>query len=85
MTSDTKYAILIILVKIKYDRGVNLKNEDLKKQLLFDADEIIKIVSKGNTAEIKKNKEGIFILEVSRKKIKKDLTGSITHSINRID
>lgn len=73
MTSNINHAILIILVKIIFDRGVSLKNEELKEQLLLNADEIIKIISKGNTAEVKKNKEGICILEVTRKKIKKGL------------
>lgn len=73
MTSNINHAILIILVKIIFDRGVSLKNEELKEQLLLNADEIVKIISKGNTAEVKKNKEGISILEVTRKKIKKGL------------
>lgn len=50
-----------------------MKNEELKEQLLLNSEEIIKIISKGNTAEIKKSKEGISILEVSKKKIKKCL------------
>ena len=33
---------------------------------------IVDIIADGNTAEIKKNKDGILILEVFRKKIKKD-------------
>ena len=48
-----------------------MKNEDLKEQLMINAEEIIKIILRGNTAEVKKNKDGISIFEVSRKKIKK--------------
>ena len=33
-------------------------------------DEIIKSILDGNTIEVKKNKDGIQILEVSKKKIK---------------
>lgn len=50
-----------------------MKNEDLKEQLMINAEEIIKIILRGNTAEVKKNKDGISIFEVSRKKIKKDI------------
>lgn len=46
-----------------------MRKEDLKKQLLHNIDSVIDIVFKGNTAEVKKNKEGILILDVSRKKI----------------
>lgn len=42
--------------------------EQLKQQLIDNAENIIQIVSKGNTAEIKKNKDGIVIYEVTRKK-----------------
>ena len=47
----------------------NLDREVLKKQLLSNIDVIVDIVSKGNTSEIKKNKDGILILEASRKKV----------------
>lgn len=50
-----------------------MKNEDLKEQVIVNAEEIVKIISKGNTAEVKKNKEGISVFEVSRKKIKKGI------------
>jgi hypothetical protein len=46
-----------------------LDKENLKKQLLHNVDNIIDIVYKGNSVEIKKNKDGILILEVARKKI----------------
>ena len=46
-----------------------MDKECLKKQLLHNIDNIVNITYKGNTAEIKKNKDGILILEVSRKKI----------------
>lgn len=52
---------------------MNHEHNKLKQQLLSYADDIITIVSKGNTAEIRQNKEGISILEVTRKKIKKGL------------
>lgn len=44
----------------------------LKQQLLLCIDDIIKIVSKGNTAEIRQNKEGILVLDVEKKKITKN-------------
>lgn len=46
----------------------------LKQQLLTYIDDIIKIVSKGNTAEIKQNKEGILVLDVEKKKISKNFS-----------
>ena len=48
-----------------------MEKEILKKQLLQNIDKIIDIVHKGNTTEVKKNKDGILILEVIRKKIDK--------------
>lgn len=46
-----------------------MEKENLKKQLLSNIDVIVDIISKGNTAEIKKNKNGVLILETIRKKI----------------
>lgn len=43
----------------------------LKQQLLSYTDDIIKIVSKGNTAEIRQNKDGILVLDIEKKKITK--------------
>jgi hypothetical protein len=51
----------------------NLKKENLKNQILSNIDIIIDIVLKGNTAEVKKNKDGILILETSRKKLNLEL------------
>lgn len=45
-----------------------MKNEQLKEQLVLNAENIVQIISKGNTAEIKKNKDGIVIYEITRKK-----------------
>lgn len=50
-----------------------MKKEDLKEQLISNSDEIVNIISKGNTAEIKASKDGIVILDVSKKKLKKSL------------
>lgn len=47
-----------------------MDKENLKQQLLSNIDIIIEIISKGNTAEVKKNKDGVLILETIRKKIK---------------
>ena len=47
--------------------------DELKNQLLENIDAIVDIITDGNTAEIKKNKDGILILEVYRKKIKKSI------------
>ena len=52
----------------------NEKYNELKQQLLLHIDEILSIIIKGDTVEIKKNKDGVSVFEVSRKKIKKDLT-----------
>lgn len=49
-----------------------MKHEELKEQLQSNLDDIITIISKGNTAEIKKNTNGVLILEVSKKKLIKD-------------
>lgn len=49
----------------------------LKQQLLSYIDDIIKIISKGNTAEIRQNKEGILILDVEKKKITKNFQKGI--------
>ena len=50
-----------------------MNKEVLKNQLLSNIDAIVDIIENGNTAEVKKNKDGILILEVFRKKIKKVL------------
>ena len=50
-----------------------MNRETLKKQLLLNIDAVVDIIESGNTAEIKKNKDGILILEVFRKKIKNTL------------
>ena len=50
-----------------------MKNENLKEQIIINAEEIVKIILKGNTAEVKKNKEGISVFENKKKKIKKGL------------
>lgn len=50
-----------------------MKKENLKNQILSNIDIIIDIVLKGNTAEVKKNKDGILILETSRKKLNLEL------------
>lgn len=49
----------------------------LKQQLLSYIDDIIKIISKGNTVEIRQNKEGILILDVEKKKISKNFQKGI--------
>lgn len=46
-----------------------MDKEILKKQLLHNIDSIVDIIYKGNTTEIKKNKDGVLILEIARKKI----------------
>lgn len=51
---------------------MNHEHNKLKQQLLSYTDDIIKIVSKGNTAEIRQNKEGILVLDVEKKKISKN-------------
>ena len=51
---------------------LNHEHNKLKQQLLSYTDDIIKIVSKGNTAEIRQNKEGILVLDVEKKKLSKN-------------
>ena len=60
-------------MKINLLGEIDLNKETLKNQLLANIDAIVDIIADGNTAEIKKNKDGILILEVFRKKIKKTL------------
>ena len=50
-----------------------MNRETLKNQLLSNIDAIVDIIESGNTAEIKKNKDGVLILEVFRKKIKNSI------------
>ena len=51
---------------------MNHDSNKLKQQLLLYIDDIIKIISKGNTVEIKQNKEGILVLDVEKKKVSKN-------------
>ena len=51
---------------------LNHDSNKLKQQLLLYIDDIIKIISKGNTVEIKQNKEGILVLDVEKKKVSKN-------------
>ena len=53
-------------------RGLN--HDELKKQLLLHVDDIIRIILKGNTAEIRKNKDGILVLDVEKKKLSKNFS-----------
>lgn len=52
--------------------NLNHDYNKLKQQLLTYIDDIIKIISKGNTAEIRQNKEGILVLDVEKKKLSKN-------------
>ena len=56
---------------------LNHEYNELKQQLLSYIDEIIKIISKGNTVEIRQNKEGILVLDVEKKKLKKIFQNSL--------
>ena len=56
---------------------LNHEHNELKQQLLSYIDEIIKIISKGNTVEIRQNKEGILVLDVEKKKLKKIFQNSL--------
>lgn len=57
--------------------NLNHDYNKLKQQLLSYIDDIIKIISKGNTVEIRQNKEGILILDVEKKKISKNFQKGI--------
>ena len=54
--------------------GLNHDKTELKQQLLYYIDDIINIVSNGNTAEIRQNKDGILMLEVTKKKLSKNFS-----------
>ena len=56
---------------------LNHEHNELKQQFLSYIDEIIKIISKGNTVEIRQNKEGILVLDVEKKKLKKIFQNSL--------
>lgn len=43
---------------------------DLSNEIKSKAEVIAKILSDGNSAEIKKNKDGLLILEIKRKVVK---------------
>ena len=51
---------------------MNHEHNKLKQQLLSYTDDTIKLVTKGNAAEIGQNKEGILVLDVEKKKISKN-------------
>lgn len=51
-----------------------MNHDELEKQLLLHVDDIIKIILKGNTAEIRKNKDGILVLDVEKKKLSKNFS-----------
>ena len=57
--------------------GLNHDKTELKQQLLYYIDDIINIVSNGNTAEIRQNKDGILMLEVTKKKLSKNFSKSL--------
>ncbi len=48
-----------------------MTREQLKTQLLSNIEDILDIITEGSTAEIKKNKEGVQVFEVNKKKLKK--------------
>ena len=56
---------------------MNHDYDKLKQQLLLYTDEIINIISKGNTVEIRQNKDGILVLDVDRKRVSKNFKKGI--------
>ena len=56
---------------------MNHDYDKLKQQLLLYADEIINIISKGNTVEIRQNKDGILVLDVDKKRVSKNFKKGI--------
>lgn len=54
--------------------GLNHDKNELKQQLLYYIDDVINIVSNGNTAEIRQNKDGILVLDVTKKKLLKNFS-----------
>ena len=56
---------------------MNHDYDKLKQQLLLYTDEIINIISKGNTVEIKQNKDGILVLDVDKKRVSKNFKKGI--------
>lgn len=57
--------------------GLNHDKTELKQQLLYYIDDIINIISNGNTAEIRQNKDGILVLDVTKKKLSKNFSKSL--------
>ena len=53
---------------------MNHDKNELKRQLLCYIDDIIDIVLNGNTAEIRQNKDGILVLDVTKKKLLKNFS-----------
>lgn len=51
--------------------SLNCEEDKLKRQLSLYMDDIVKIISKGSTVEIRQNNDGVLVLEVSKKKISK--------------
>lgn len=56
---------------------MNHDYDKLKQQLLLYTDEIINIISKGNTVEIRQNKYGILVLDVDKKRVSKNFKKGI--------
>ena len=56
---------------------MNHDYDKLKQQLLLYTDEIISIISKGNTVEISQNKDGILVLDVDKKRVSKNFKKGI--------
>lgn len=56
---------------------MNHDYDKLKQQLLLYTDEIINIISKGNTVEIRQNKDGILVLDVDKKRVSKNFKKGI--------
>lgn len=56
---------------------MNHDYDKLKQQLLLYTDEIINIISKGNTVEIRQNKDGILLLDVDKKRVSKNFKKGI--------
>lgn len=64
---NTDIYVLCEMAKLYLD---SLSGDDLSNEIKAKAEMIAKILSSGNSAEIKKNKEGLLILEIKRKVVK---------------
>lgn len=65
---NTDTYVLCEMAKMYLD---SFSSDDLSNEIKLKAEIIAKILSDGNSAEIKKNRDGLLILEIKRKVVKR--------------